>query len=100
MECPRCHNRDNRYLYEYLGEYYCRKCIMFSRVKTNDFHLTKRIKYPYQNVSYSLDFELSSKQLEISHQLLKNYKEKKNSFVWAVCGSGKRKLCLRLFNML
>ncbi|MCI9093404.1 MAG: DEAD/DEAH box helicase family protein [Coprobacillus sp.] len=92
MECPRCHNRDNRYLYEYLGEYYCRKCIMFSRVKTNDFHLTKRIKYPYQNVSYSLDFELSSKQLEISHQLLKNYKEKKNSFVWAVCGSGKTEI--------
>lgn len=92
VECPRCHNQNNHYLYEYLGEYYCRKCISFSRVKINDQRLTKRVKYSCQTVKYHLDFQLSSRQLEISHQLLQNYINRKNSFVWAVCGSGKTEI--------
>lgn len=92
MECPRCHNQNNAYLYQYQGQYYCRKCISFSRVNINDIHLTKRVNYGKQNVLFHLDFHLSPKQLEISHQLLVNYQNKKNSYVWAVCGSGKTEI--------
>lgn len=92
MECPRCHNRNNAYLYQYKDQYYCRQCIAFSRVNIDDMRITQRVNYGFQNVKYHLDFELSSKQQAISHQLLQNYQEKKNSYVWAVCGSGKTEI--------
>lgn len=92
MECPRCHNQNNAYIYSINGKYYCRKCITFSRVFIDDSLTTKRIQYPKSQVRYSLDFELSKRQLEISHQLVLNYQNGKNSFVWAVCGSGKTEI--------
>lgn len=92
MECPRCHNQNNAYLYQYHGEYYCRKCITFSRVNIHDNRMTQRVNYGFKNIKYHLDFELSSRQLEISHQLLQNYQNGKNSYVWAVCGSGKTEI--------
>lgn len=89
MQCPRCHNEDNTYLYRYHNEYYCRKCIAFSRVNIHDVHITKRLHYEPKNVLFNLDFQLSPRQQDISHELLNHYQNGKNSYVWAVCGSGK-----------
>jgi competence protein ComFA len=92
MECPRCHSQDNAFFYEIKGQYYCRKCIRFQRIFLHTERLTKKRIYPQQDVSYQLDFALSAQQLEISHQLLTNYQQKLNSYVWAVCGSGKTEI--------
>ena len=41
-----------------------------------------------------LSYSLSEEQAEISRSLLANYKNKKNSFVSAICGSGKTEIIL------
>lgn len=92
MECPRCHNQNNHFLYQYKGQYYCRKCISFSRVVVDEERLTKRKKYPPKEISYDIAFNLSVVQKNISCELVKNYIRKENSYVWAVCGSGKTEI--------
>lgn len=93
MECPRCHNQDITYFSQINGKYYCRKCIVFSQVYIQDSRLTRHLhQFNNRYVHYTLDFPLTYSQQMISQQLLKNYQKKKNSYVWAVCGSGKTEI--------
>lgn len=98
MECPRCHNRNLQHLYKVSGEYYCRECISFHRVHVEQARFTKRLQYPLTYHHYQLDFELSLQQKKISHQLMKNYQQKKNSLVLAVCGSGKTEIVFEVIH--
>lgn len=92
MECPRCHNQNINYLYQHNNQYYCRKCIQFHKVDIHQKRLTKKLTFSNVFVSYTLDFNLSPKQKEISHSLVECFKNKQNAYVWAVCGSGKTEI--------
>ena len=92
MECPRCKNTDNTYFFKIGKNVYCRKCIMFSRVNINDEIKITKLEYPQLNTEYTLEFELSKRQKEISLKLVENYKSHVNSYVSVVCGGGKTEL--------
>ncbi len=93
LQCPRCHNTDVKQLYMLNGQYYCRKCIPFKRVYVNEKRKTNSELFEIQkDIQYDLDFSLSSKQQDISRQLLLNYQQHRNSLVLAVCGSGKTEI--------
>jgi len=97
MECPRCHNRDPKYFYQYDGQCYCRRCIEFKRVDLLQKRLTKSKSFlPLSQIGYTLSFDLSSRQQIISDQLVENYCQQKNSIVLAVCGSGKTEIVFSL----
>ena len=92
MKCPRCKNTDNTYFFKVGNEVYCRKCIQFSRINVSEDMKVTKLSYPPLNTKYALDFELSSKQKELSLKLVENYKNHKNSYVSVVCGGGKTEL--------
>lgn len=94
MECPRCHSQDA--LYYLNGRYYCRKCIGFHRVFVDEKRITHSQRYTPSTASYDLQFKLSKTQRDISHQLVMNYEQAKNSLVLAVCGSGKTEIVFEL----
>ncbi|MEG0593101.1 MAG: helicase-related protein [Coprobacillus sp.] len=98
MECPRCHNQNVDYFYKLRDQYYCRQCIRFHRVYVDEKRKTCTRYYPPQDISYSLDFNLSSAQQIISNQLVENYQLHKNSLVLAVCGSGKTEIVFALIH--
>lgn len=92
MKCPRCQTNQNKYFFKLQGHIYCRKCILFQRVDINNYQQgRKENDYSYKGY-YKLEFILSVTQQKVSHQLLEYYKQKKNSLVWAVCGSGKTEI--------
>lgn len=91
--CPRCQNDNVKQLYDINGQCYCRKCIAFKRILVNEKRTTIAKNYRIgTKIYYNLDFNLSEKQQEISHQLLLNYQNQLNSLVLAVCGSGKTEI--------
>ncbi len=90
MKCPRCGNSDERYFFKRNGQIICRKCIQYS-----SHQKMIQNKLPH-SVNYVLEFELSSRQKEISQALLNNYLEGKNSLVLAVCGSGKTEITFHI----
>lgn len=92
MECPRCHNKNVSRFFKVNGRYYCRNCISFSRVYIDDYVDGKLYKINSDYMSYDLPFVLSDMQRKISLGLKKNYMNKKNSLVLAVCGSGKTEI--------
>ena len=92
MQCPRCHNSNVKQFYQLNGQYYCRKCIQFHRVMIEEPRNTYTSKYTHLSSGYSLDFELSPMQKQISKQLVQNYQQHKSSLVLAVCGSGKTEI--------
>lgn len=96
MQCPRCHNTKIQHLYKINGQYYCRECIAFQRVIVDEKRLTTSKKYPNQEISYNLDFELSEMQKVLSSQLISHYQHHLNSLVLAVCGSGKTEIVFAL----
>lgn len=92
MECPRCHNQSQKFLYQVHGQYYCRKCIAFNKVHLNNPRFTKRIIYPTSHFQYKLNFSLNQHQEKIASKLVECYKNHENAYVWAVCGSGKTEI--------
>ena len=86
--CPICGNKDPRYIGYKNSKPYCRKCISFigEEAKAN-------YKTPEQARIF-LEYELSEEQKQLSNQLITNYKAGCNSFIHAVCGSGKTEIVI------
>ncbi len=86
--CPRCGNSDPRYLGHKPvgGELYCRKCISFIGSSAKQTNTNPR------EVELSLHYPLTSEQSSISSTIIKNYKNKIDTLVYAVCGAGKTEL--------
>ena len=80
MECKRCLNNDMRYFIKHQDQYLCRKCIMFTAVN-------KESDYPSFNENidseYTLTFQLSPKQKELSKQLNKHVLNNQDVLVYA-----------------
>jgi competence protein ComFA len=90
--CPICGNSDRNSIGIRNGKFYCRKCISF---RGQEVFQTEQSEKP---VIWDLNYELSEDQKELGEELLKNFIKHKNSFVYAVCGSGKTEITLRLIS--
>ena len=88
--CPLCGNTDEKYIGYRNGEPYCRLCITF-RGKEAEYTETRMSK-----TESFLGYSLSEDQQRLSSQLLENYKNGYNSFVSAVCGSGKTEIVIEV----
>ncbi|MCQ2086822.1 MAG: DEAD/DEAH box helicase [Bacilli bacterium] len=86
--CPLCGNRDPRYIGYKNGKPYCRKCIQFRGEDADD-----RYKTP-EKAKIFIEYGLSKEQEGLSNSLVMNYKRGLNSFIHAVCGSGKTEIVL------
>lgn len=84
--CKNCGNSDARYIGIRNGIKYCRRCLEFSGKKVK-YKINKPI-----NVSPFLNYELTKEQKEISIKITKNFINKKNTLIYAVCGAGKTEL--------
>ena len=90
--CPICGNSDQRSIGYRKGKPYCRKCLTFRGEEAKEYK-----SFP-KKISFSLAYELSDEQKELSAQLVENYKAGINSLVYAVCGSGKTEIVLGAIN--
>ena len=88
--CPKCGNKDPKYIGYKNGKPYCRLCISFRGKEAHDFVSFSK------PVNFNLRYSLSEEQIELSNQLLNNFKNGQNSFVSAVCGSGKTEIVLQV----
>ena len=90
--CPICGNKDPRYIGYKNGKPYCRKCISFIGEEAK-----KEYKTP-EKARIFLEYDLSPEQKELSDSLIANFKTGKNSFIHAVCGSGKTEIVLNVIS--
>lgn len=91
--CPRCGNKDPRYIGIRNGQYYCRRCLPF---QGQDAKKDFKVK---PNLSLTLDYPLSPKQKRISDEVVSCLKEKKNVLIHAVTGAGKTELVYQAMEM-
>ena len=86
FECPRGHNKDEKYIGEINGKKYCRKCISFSGEHAKGFIYSKG------EAKLFLSYPLSKEQQHISDRVIFNFKKGYNTLINAVCGAGKTEL--------
>ena len=84
--CPRCGNKDQRYVGYLNGQPYCRFCISMKGKQADKKGKGKG------SVVLKLDYSLSKDQKKLSEKLVANYKNKIDTLVNAVCGAGKTEL--------
>ena len=89
-KCPICSNTDIHSIGYLNGKPYCRRCISFRGEEVEH-----KPSYP-KKAPIHLEYELSPEQKELSDKLVENYKKGIDSLVFAVCGSGKTEICLRI----
>lgn len=94
MKCFRCQNQDPNLFYFDQGVYYCRKCIMFSRVDANT--PVKKVTLTRKTISIQphLKYELTPKQKEASTKVCQFLQEGKDVFLYACTGAGKTEITL------
>ncbi|MDD3068625.1 MAG: helicase-related protein [Bacilli bacterium] len=88
--CPICGNSDENTIGKRNGKYYCRKCISFRGQEAASTEEQEK------DVVWNLNYELTEEQARLSEDLLSNYQKRINSLVYAVCGSGKTEITLRV----
>ncbi len=94
FKCSKCGNTDLEKVGFLNGQPYCRACLQFKENSKNIFDAKFSNTKP--KCDYFLSYELSEKQKELSNTLILNYKNQINTFVNAVCGSGKTEIVLEL----
>ena len=88
--CPICGNTDIHSIGVLNGKPYCRRCISFKGEEVEH-----KPSYP-KKAPINLSYELSPEQRELSDKLVENYKKGIDSLVFAVCGSGKTEISLKI----
>lgn len=84
--CPRCGNKDPKFIGRLNGKAYCRKCIGFSGA------MASQEDGKPKKVLLRLNYELSEEQTVLSDQIVNNFKRGVDTLVYAVCGSGKTEI--------
>ena len=84
--CPRCGNKEEKYIGYKNGEPYCRKCIIFSGEEA------RNVPHPPKKAPLSLAYKLSEEQSELSRRIVENFVKGVDTLVYAVCGSGKTEI--------
>ena len=93
-KCPICGNTDIHSIGYLNGKPYCRRCISFKGEEVGD-----EPSYP-KKAPIHLSYELSPEQKELSDKLVENYKKGVDSLVFAVCGSGKTEIVMKVISLL
>ena len=86
-KCPRCGNSDIKKLGYLNGKIYCRACLTF-----NGQEVKQEKNIVNKKCDYSLTYELSESQKNISKKVLENYINGIDTLIHAVCGAGKTEL--------
>ena len=89
-KCPICGNTDIHSIGMLNGKPYCRRCISFKGEEVEH-----KPSYPKKAPTH-LEYELSPEQKELSDKLVENYKKGIDSLVFAVCGSGKTEISIKV----
>lgn len=84
--CPRCGNKNPKYIGYKNDKPYCRLCISMKGESAKEHKVSSGM------VVLSLDYQLSKEQKNISERVVNNYKNKINTLIYAVCGAGKTEL--------
>jgi competence protein ComFA len=79
--CPRCGNKDPRYIGMKQGRPYCRKCISFIGAEAASLPSLPKA------APLCLHYSLSEEQKRISDHLIANFEQGDDTLVYAVCGS-------------
>ena len=90
FKCTVCGNSDIHSIGYLNGKPYCRRCISFKGEEVEH-----KPSYP-KKAPIHLSYELSPEQKELSDKLVENYKKGIDSLVYAVCGSGKTEISLKI----
>lgn len=85
-KCPFCGNEDPKYFGFFHGQIYCRYCISFHGEPAETSLDT------FGNGKVFASYSLTEKQKEVSSAIIENFKNKKNTLVYAVTGAGKTEL--------
>lgn len=84
--CPKCGNKDPRYIGYFNNIPYCRYCLPFKgKQVSNESKISK-------NISLSLSYPLSEKQEKCSSEVCLALNHNKNVLIHAVTGAGKTEL--------
>lgn len=84
--CPKCGNKDQKYIGYKDGKPYCRLCISFQGKEARADYQVKK------GIVLSLGYPLSEKQKNVSDAVLDAVSNGKNVFIHAVTGAGKTEL--------
>lgn len=84
--CPRCGNKNLKYIGYKNGRPYCRKCISFKGESAQPFQPS------LSSPKLDLNYPLSDDQKDISNRVIENFKNRKDTLINAVCGAGKTEL--------
>ena len=84
--CPICGNSDEKKIGYINGKAYCRACITFKG------QCVSYEEKESDESEFSISYELSKEQKDISSKLLTNFKEGNDSLLIAVCGAGKTEI--------
>lgn len=99
MKCPRCLNEDPSYFYRGHKGVYCRKCISFSRVMTEEELETPALSRISAGASeYAFVYPLTADQKKIS-SLCAQYIEHSDVLLKCVCGAGKTEMTVETIAM-
>lgn len=90
--CPRCGNNDINLIGFIKDKPYCRACISFNGNKAKPYKIYK------VKTKAKLNYNLTPKQKEISSCVVSNFKNKINTLIHAVCGSGKTEISFGLIS--
>lgn len=84
--CPRCGNKDQKYIGYINGKPYCRFCITFKGDEAEQY------KFSGNEPKLTLSYSLSKEQRMISDRIIFNYKRDFDTLIYAICGAGKTEL--------
>lgn len=96
MYCRRCGNSNDELFKKTKKGYYCSNCQQFGKFyideyTTKDFQISD-----VEEVSYSLDYELTEEQKQCATKLVESIKNGKDVLVYAACGAGKTEMTMPL----
>lgn len=92
MRCPRCKNEDSKYFAYDKGIWYCRRCIVFSRINVGDRIHPAVLSHRVWKGKPELEYELTSHQKMVSERALSELKKGKDVFIYASTGAGKTEI--------
>ncbi|MBR0137459.1 MAG: DEAD/DEAH box helicase family protein [Erysipelotrichaceae bacterium] len=97
--CPRCHNTKSEYFYKGAKGWYCRRCISFGRIMIEEENQQADLSPVNSGAEdYTLRFELSEKQKEISKKCAE-LSWNNSVLLHCVCGAGKTELVLESISL-
>lgn len=85
--CPRCGNKNSRYVGVIKGKKYCRLCVSFQGKNAPAY--TANL---HKNHFLNLDYKLSDEQERIALKIKNNFENNVNTLIHAVTGAGKTEL--------